>query len=112
MGQKCPYRQTHLKARRALRSRAFRIPAGSHPDAAPGRRNLGRSRHTRPCLGRIHSEVGMAERITADDAIAHAARILHEAELERTNPVMMERLDSIADTWVTIAQLLAERERA
>jgi hypothetical protein len=49
--------------------------------------------------------------VTVDQAVEQAARILHEAELERANLPLMERLDSIADTWVSIAQLLAERER-
>lgn len=47
----------------------------------------------------------------ADDAIENAARILREAELERGNLPLMERLDSIAETWLGIANLLNERER-
>lgn len=49
--------------------------------------------------------------MTTDEAIQHAARILQEAELERGNLPLMERLDSIAHTWLGIANLLAERER-
>lgn len=49
--------------------------------------------------------------MTTDEAIGNAARILHEAELERGNLPLMERLDSMADTWLAIAALLAERER-
>lgn len=57
----------------------------------------------------------MAERapapITADNAIANAARLLYEAETHLTNLPMMERLDSLADTWLGVAALLTERER-
>lgn len=52
----------------------------------------------------------MPERVTADEAIENAARLLRAAEIE-TNLALVERLDSLADTWVAIAQLLTERER-
>jgi len=47
---------------------------------------------------------------TVDSAIANAARILRNAEME-TNLALMERLERIADSWVAIAGLLAQRER-
>ena len=49
--------------------------------------------------------------MTADEAIGHAARILTEAELERTNLALMERLEKLAETWLGIAQTLVEKER-
>ncbi|MBA9002023.1 hypothetical protein [Thermomonospora cellulosilytica] len=49
--------------------------------------------------------------MTVDEALGNAARLLHEAELERGNLPLMERLESIADTWVSIAQLITERDR-
>lgn len=49
--------------------------------------------------------------ITAETAIANAARLLYEAETHLTNLPMMERLDSLADTWLGVAALLTERER-
>ena len=48
---------------------------------------------------------------TCDEAIGHAARILAEAELERCNLPLMERLERIADSWINIANLLREKER-
>lgn len=47
---------------------------------------------------------------TADEALANAARILRNAEVE-TNLATMERLESLADSWLAMANLLAERER-
>ncbi|MER7953852.1 hypothetical protein [Streptomyces sp. NPDC096030] len=49
--------------------------------------------------------------MTADDAIANAVRILQAAETE-TNLALMERLDELACSWLTVANLLRERERA
>lgn len=49
--------------------------------------------------------------MTFDEAIANAARLLQAAELE-TNLAMMERLEKLADSWVSIANLIRERERA
>jgi len=46
---------------------------------------------------------------TVDIAIANAARLLYSAELE-TNTMLMERLERLADSWVSIAQFLHERE--
>ncbi|WP_199553228.1 hypothetical protein [Streptomyces sp. N35] len=49
--------------------------------------------------------------MTSDEAIAHAARLLHAAETE-TNLALMERLEHLADSWIDVAALLSERERA
>lgn len=48
--------------------------------------------------------------MTADEALANAARILHNAEGE-TNLAAMERLESLADSWLVMANMLTERER-
>lgn len=48
--------------------------------------------------------------MTFDEAIANAARLLHNAETE-TNLAMMERLEKLADSWISIANLIRERER-
>lgn len=49
--------------------------------------------------------------MTADVAIGHAARLLHAAEGE-TNLAIMERLEKLADSWIQIAHLCTDRERA
>lgn len=49
--------------------------------------------------------------MTCTEAVENAARLLHEAEMERTNTVLMERLEKLADSWIAIAGLLNERER-
>lgn len=49
--------------------------------------------------------------MTADEALGNAARVLAEAELERTNVALMERLECLADTWIRIAVVLTDRER-
>jgi hypothetical protein len=48
--------------------------------------------------------------VTADTAMANAARLLRNAELE-TNLAVMERLEKLADSWIGIASMLAQRER-
>jgi hypothetical protein len=48
--------------------------------------------------------------MTFEDAIANAARLLQAAEGE-TNLAVMERLEKLADSWVSIANLIRERER-
>ena len=48
--------------------------------------------------------------MTFDEAIANAARLLRHAETE-TNLAAMERLEKLADSWVSIANLIRERER-
>lgn len=49
--------------------------------------------------------------VTAGEAIAHAARLLAQAELELTNLPLIERLDQLACSWLAVANLLGERER-
>ncbi|MFM9675783.1 hypothetical protein [Streptomyces brasiliscabiei] len=46
---------------------------------------------------------------TPGAAIENAARLLRAAELE-TNLALMERLDELATTWLSLAHLLMERE--
>ncbi|MFF7184700.1 hypothetical protein ACFZAR_05575 [Streptomyces sp. NPDC008222] len=46
--------------------------------------------------------------LTVDTALANAARLLHNAELE-TNLPLMERLEHLADSWIAVARTLAER---
>lgn len=49
-----------------------------------------------------------ADLLTVDAALANAARLLRNAELE-TNLPLMERLEHLADSWIAIARTLAER---
>ncbi|MBF8186331.1 hypothetical protein ITP53_11335 [Nonomuraea sp. K274] len=46
--------------------------------------------------------------ITADEALDNAARILRNAEGE-TNLATMERLESLADSWLAMANLISDR---
>lgn len=48
--------------------------------------------------------------MTADDALANAARLLQAAEAE-TNLPLMERLTACADSWIEVARLIVDRER-
>lgn len=48
--------------------------------------------------------------LTADSALAHAARLLQNAELV-TDHSLMQRLESIADSWIAIARTIIERDR-
>ncbi|MDP9843264.1 hypothetical protein [Streptosporangium lutulentum] len=48
--------------------------------------------------------------MTVDEAVNHAARLLEQAELELTNLPLMERLDNLASSWLSMAHLLNERE--
>lgn len=48
--------------------------------------------------------------MTAADAIENAARLLKNAELE-TDLARMERVERLADSWLTLASMLLERER-
>lgn len=50
-------------------------------------------------------------RVTCDEAIANAVRLLQAAETE-TNLMLMERLECLADSWLGVAALLREREGA
>lgn len=49
--------------------------------------------------------------MTSEEAIANAVRLLQHAESE-TNLPLMERLEGLADSWLTVAALLREREGA
>lgn len=49
--------------------------------------------------------------VTVDTALSNAARLLHNAEGE-TDRHLMERLEKLADSWVSIAGILVQRERA
>ncbi len=49
--------------------------------------------------------------LTMTEALANAARLLHNAETE-TNLPLMEQLGHLADIWVGIAGLLHDRENA
>lgn len=49
-----------------------------------------------------------ADPITVESALGNAARLLCSAELE-TNLPLMERLEHLADSWITIARVLADR---
>jgi len=48
--------------------------------------------------------------ITVDVALGNAARLLHNAEGE-TDRHLMERLEKLADSWISIANTLLARER-
>lgn len=43
--------------------------------------------------------------MTRDEALEHAARILHNAEGE-TNLALLERLNALADSWINLADVL------
>jgi len=49
--------------------------------------------------------------VTSQEAIENACRLLDQAELELTNLPLMERLDELASSWLSVAALLAEKER-
>lgn len=49
-----------------------------------------------------------AEPITAEYALANAARLLHGAEMN-TDQALMQRLESLADSWIAIARTVNER---
>ena len=51
------------------------------------------------------------ERLTVDVALANAARLLHAAELE-TNLALMERLEKLADSWLSMAGWLVQRDNS
>lgn len=50
------------------------------------------------------------ELVTVDTALANAARLLRHAEGE-TDRHLMERIEKLADSWVSIAGILVQRER-
>lgn len=49
--------------------------------------------------------------MTSAEAIENACRLLERAELELTNFALMERLDELAASWLSVAAILAEKER-
>ncbi|MFI5831076.1 hypothetical protein ACIA6C_28145 [Streptomyces sp. NPDC051578] len=49
--------------------------------------------------------------MNADEALGHAVRLLVQAELELTNLPLMERLDELANSWLSLGAILTERER-
>ncbi|MEV4806774.1 hypothetical protein AB0K18_42840 [Nonomuraea sp. NPDC049421] len=49
--------------------------------------------------------------MTFDEALANATRLLSFAEADATNLALMERLESLADSWLSVAALITERER-
>ncbi|MFE2712229.1 hypothetical protein ACFXKI_09625 [Streptomyces mirabilis] len=49
-----------------------------------------------------------AELLTAEAALANAARLLHSAEMV-TDHSLMARLESLADSWIAIARTITER---
>lgn len=51
-----------------------------------------------------------AEPITADSALANAGRLLLNAEMI-TDHSLMQRLESLADSWISIARTVIERDR-
>jgi hypothetical protein len=46
---------------------------------------------------------------TFEEAIGNAARVLEHAEMETDN-VRMQGLDQLADSWATIAALIAQKD--
>lgn len=48
---------------------------------------------------------------TSDQALANAARLLERAEIELTNLPLMSHYDDLAGSWLTLANLLMEKER-
>ncbi len=60
--------------------------------------------------GNSHMRAQSVEVLTVDIALANAARLLRNAELD-TNHATMERLERLADTWISVANLLRDRER-
>ncbi|MDF5756647.1 hypothetical protein [Spongiactinospora sp. TRM90649] len=49
--------------------------------------------------------------MTVDEALDNAVRLLRNAEIE-LDLTRMDRVQSLADSWINIAVLLSERERA
>jgi len=46
---------------------------------------------------------------TIDEALTNAARLLHNAEFEISNPATVNSLDDLAGRWIDIARFLHER---
>ncbi|MGW1744577.1 hypothetical protein ACWCRD_02955 [Streptomyces sp. NPDC002092] len=52
-----------------------------------------------------------ADPLTVDSSLAHAARLLLNAEVV-TDHSLMQRLESLADSWISIARTILERDRS
>lgn len=48
---------------------------------------------------------------TVEEALGNAARLLRAAEVE-TNLLLMERIEALADSWMDMARMAMDRERA
>jgi hypothetical protein len=48
--------------------------------------------------------------VTVEQALANAVRLLQAAEGE-TNLALMERLEKLADSWLSVANLIIVREQ-
>lgn len=46
--------------------------------------------------------------ITVETALGHAARLLRNAEMI-TDQALMQRMESLADSWIAIARVVADR---
>jgi hypothetical protein len=55
----------------------------------------------------MHMTHQQTEHVTVAEAVSNAARLLRHAELE-TNLATVERLDSLADSWLNMAALLSQ----
>jgi hypothetical protein len=51
-----------------------------------------------------------ADPLTVDGTLANAARLLLNAEVV-TDHSLMQRLEALADSWISIARTLMERDR-
>lgn len=49
-----------------------------------------------------------ADPVTAESALANAARLLRNAEMV-TDQALMQRLESLADSWIAIARTIDAR---
>lgn len=66
--------------------------------------------NTQPVIAAQAGTQHIAEVLTVEVALANVARLLRDAEIE-TNLAMMERVENLADSWLSMAALLAQRER-
>lgn len=57
-----------------------------------------------------NSAPAAADPLTVDGSLSNAARLLLNAEVV-TDHSLMQRLESLADSWIAIARTLMERER-
>ena len=52
----------------------------------------------------------MTERMTSDEALDRAIDLLNQAQ-DETDRGLMERYGALADSWLAVAETLAEKER-